>query len=156
MALRAGVVEAAAPGRALPLAAGGLVLAAVVASSTVRAGWVSGAVALPTLAILGALTATLVGLVRGRGSISLALASAPAPFAALLAVDSEVARADAQISWHALAQLGRELVTGQPPSDSAVLLFLLYTLFWLLGAWLAWGLLDRRQPLLAVAPAGAA
>src|SRR5215472_5401765 len=130
MALRAGVVEAADPGQALPLAAGGVVLAAVVASSTVRAGWVSGAVALPTLAILGALTGSLVGLSRARGSISLALACAPAPFAALLAVDSHVAQAGALISWHALVQWAREVLDGQPPSDPAVLLLLLYTLFW--------------------------
>jgi transglutaminase-like putative cysteine protease len=156
MALRAGVVDAAEPGHTLPLAAGGLVLAAVVASSTVRAGWVSGAVALPTLAVLGALTGSIVGLTRARGSVSLGLASAPAPFAALLAVRSQAAQAGTLVSWHALAQWGREFVDGQPPSDPAVLLFLLYTLFWLLGAWLAWGMLDRQQPLLAVAPAGAA
>jgi transglutaminase-like putative cysteine protease len=156
MALRAGVVEPVEPGHTLPLAAGGLVLAAVVASSTVRAGWVSSAVALPTLAILGALTGSIVGLSRARGSVSLALASAPAPFAALLAVHSQAVQAGAQISWHAIVQLGRELVAGQAPSDPAVLLFLLSALFWLLGAWLAWGLLDRQQPLLAVAPAGAA
>jgi transglutaminase-like putative cysteine protease len=156
MALRAGVVEAAEPVHTLPLTVGGIVLAAVVASSTVRAGWVSGAVALPTLAILGALTGSLIRLTGARGSVSLALASVPAPFAALLAVRSEVVGAGAQISWHALVDWGRELVVGQPPSDPAVLLYMLYTLFWLLGAWLAWGVLDRRQPLLAVAPAGAA
>jgi transglutaminase-like putative cysteine protease len=156
MALRAGVAEAAEPGHALPLAAGGIVLAAVVASSTVRAGWVTGAAALPTLAILGALTGSLVGLTRTRGSVSLALASAPAPFAALIAADAQTSQAGTQVSWHALAQWGREVVDGQPPSDPAVMVFLLYTLFWLLGAWLAWGMLDRRQPLLAVAPAGAA
>jgi transglutaminase-like putative cysteine protease len=155
MALRAGVV-AAEPGHTLPLAAGGIALAAVVASSTVRAGWVSGAVALPTVAILGALTGSIVGLSRARGSVSLVLASAPAPIAALLAVHSQPAQASAQISWHVLVQSGREFVDGQPLSDPAVLLFLLYMLFWLLGVWLAWGTLDRRQPLLAVAPAGAA
>src|SRR5215472_4021232 len=102
MALRAGVVEAAAPGRALPLAAGGLVLAAVVASSTVRAGWVSGAVALPTLAILGALAGTCVGLSRVRGAVALALAIVPAPFAALLAVRSQGAQAGVQVTGPAL------------------------------------------------------
>jgi transglutaminase-like putative cysteine protease len=156
MALRAGVVGAAEPGGTLPLAAGGLLLALVVAGSTARAGWVSGAVALPSLAVLGALAGAAVGLSRVRGSVALVLAVAPAPFAALLIVRSQAAQAGTQLGWHALAQWGREVLAGQAPSDPVVLLLLLYALFWLLGAWLAWGVLCRRQPLLAVAPAGAA
>jgi transglutaminase-like putative cysteine protease len=156
MALRAGVVGAAEPGRTLPLAAGGVLLALVVAGSTARAGWVSGAVALPSLAVLGALVGAAVGLSRARGSVALGLAIAPAPVAALLTVRSEAGQAGAALGWHTLAQWGQQVLDGQAPSDPVVLLFLLYALFWLLGAWLAWGVLRRRQPLLAVAPAGAA
>jgi transglutaminase-like putative cysteine protease len=151
MALRAGVVGAAEPGRTLPLAAGGLLLALVVAGSTVRAGWVSGAAALPSLAVLGALTGAALGLSRARGSVALALATAPAPIVALIAVRSEE-----RIDLHAVGRQAQDVLAGQPPSDPAILLFLLYALFWLLGAWLAWGVLHRRQPLLAVAPAGVA
>jgi len=68
------MVGAAEPGRTLPLAAGGLLLALVVAGSTARAGWVSGAVALPSLAVLGALAGTAVGLSPVRGPVALALA----------------------------------------------------------------------------------
>jgi hypothetical protein len=156
MALRAGVVGAAEPGRTLPLAAGGLLLALVVAGSTARAGWVSGAVALPSLAVLGALAGTAVGLSPVRGPVALALAGAPAPVAAILTVRSQLAQAGAQAGWYWLAQLGRDLFDGRAASDPLVLLLVLYTLFWLLGAWLAWGMVRRRQPLLAVAPAGAA
>jgi transglutaminase-like putative cysteine protease len=156
MALRAGVVGAAEPGRTLPLAAGGLLLALVVAGSTARAGWVSGAVALPSLAVLGALAGAVVGLSRARSSVALVLTIAPAPLAALLTVRSQEAQAGGQLGWRALTQWAQEVLAGQAPTDPVVLLFLLYALFWLLGAWLAWGVIRRRQPLLAVAPAGAA
>jgi len=150
------MVGAAEPGRTLPLAAGGLLLALVVADSTARAGWVLEAGGLPALAVFGALAGAALGLSRARGSVALGLSIAPAPVAALLAVRSQSAQAGTLLGWHALAQWGRQVVAGQAPSDPAVMLLLLYTLFWLLGAWLAWGVLRRRQPLLAVAPAGAA
>jgi len=150
------MVGAAEPGRTLPLAAGGLLLALVVANSTARAGWVAGAVELPGLAVLGALAGSAVGLSRARGSAALVIAIAPAPVAALLAVRAQEAQAGTPIGWHSLLQWSQEVLGGQGPFDPAIMLLLLYGLFWLLGAWLAWGMLDRRQPLLAVAPAGAA
>src|SRR5690242_20466752 len=129
MALRAGMVGAAEPGRTLPLAAGGLLLALVVADSTARAGWVLEAGDLPALAVFGALAGAALGLSRARGSVALGLAIAPAPVAALLAVRSQSAQAGTLLGWHALAQWGRQVVAGQAPSDPAVMLLLLYTLF---------------------------
>ena len=156
MALRIGVVGAAEPGRSLPLAAGGVLLALVVADSTVRAGWVVGAVALPAVAVLGALAGVVTGLSRLRGSVALALACAPAPLAAIILVRSQAAPAGRPLDWSAAGQLAREALAGVALADPVVLQLLLHALFWLLGAWLAWGVLRRRQPLLAVAPAGAA
>jgi transglutaminase-like putative cysteine protease len=155
MALRAGVVGAAEPGRSLPLAAGGLLLALVVAASTARAGWVPDAGALPSLAVLGALVGAAIGATPARGFVALLVAVAPAPLAALLAVSAQ-GDAVTGLGWHALVGWAQQVWNGQAPSDPAVLLFFLYTLFWLLGAWLVWGLLGRRQPLLALGPAGAA
>src|SRR5258708_6857954 len=54
MALEARMVGAGEPTRTLPLAAGALLLGLVVADSTARAGWVTGAVALPSLSALAA------------------------------------------------------------------------------------------------------
>src|SRR5579859_187813 len=154
MALRAGVAGAGAgePVRSLPLAVGGLLLALVVAGSTARAGWVSNAAALPSVAVLGGLAGACVGLSRARGLAALVLAVAPAPLVALLTVRSQ----GAQVGWHELVQWAHQVVGGQGPYVPVAMLFLLYTLFWLLGAWLTWGMLDRRQPLLALGPAGAA
>jgi hypothetical protein len=153
MALRVSAVGAAEPGRTLPLAAGGLLLALVVAGSTARAGWVSDATALPSVAVLGALAGTAVGISRARGLLALVLAIAPAPVVAVLTIRSQDA---AQVGWHELVQWAHLALGGQAPTAPAAMLFLLYMLFWLLGAWLAWGMLDRRQPLLALGPAGAA
>src|SRR5690348_12813416 len=102
--LRAGVGGSADPGRALPLAAGGLLLALVVAASTARAGWVADAAALPSLAVLGALAGAGLGLSRARGSVALVLAVAPAPVAALLTVRSQPGTSPVQLGWHALVQ----------------------------------------------------
>lgn len=156
MAVRMRVVDAAEPARTLPLVVGALLLAAVVAGSTGRAGWVVGAAALPGLAVYGALSGSVTGLSRLRGATALALASVPAPLAAFLAVSGSATagtpKGPALLAWWA-----RELLDGRAAADSSLLfLLLLYALFWLLGAWLAWGLLRRRQPLLAVGPAGAA
>ena len=155
MAIGTRVLAAAEPGRTLPLALGALLLAGVVAGSTGRADWVAGAVALPGLAVYGALAGCVIGLSRARGSAALALAAAPAPLAAFVAVSGSMP-ADSPAGRQLLGLWGRELLDGRAASDATILLLLLYALFWLLGAWLAWALLRRRQPLLAVAPAGAA
>lgn len=150
------VLGAAEPARALPMALGALLLTIVVANSTGRADWVAGAAALPGLAVYGALAGCAAGLSRLRGATALVLAVAPAPLAAFVAVVSGV-RADPPVGWRSvLGSWWAELLAGRAANDSAILLLLLYALFWLLGAWLAWGLIRRRQPLLAVAPAGAA
>src|SRR5258708_7741508 len=156
MALEARMVGAGEPTRTLPLAAGALLLGLVVADSTARAGWVTGAVALPSLCVLGALAGSAAGLSRLRGSPALTLAAAPAPLAAFIAVWAQEAQAGQPFGRQILAQWGREVLSGQATNDPLVLLLLLYGLFWLLGAWLAWGVLRRRQALLAVAPAAAA
>jgi hypothetical protein len=154
MAIRARVLGAAEPGRTLPLVAGALLLALVVAGSTAHAGWVAGALALPNLALYGALLGSVTGLSRLRGGAALALALAPAPLAAVVAVSAGVHGGPA--GWQLVVGWWRALAAGAPFDDPLLLLALLYLLFWLLGAWLAWGLLRRQQPLLAVAPAGAA
>jgi transglutaminase-like putative cysteine protease len=155
MAIGTRVLAAAEPGRTLPLVAGAMLLAVVVADSTGRADWVAGAVALPGLAVYGALVGCAVGLSRVRGGAALGLAVAPAPLAACIAVAATM-RSDPRQDWRILTGWWTELLDGRAATDAAILLLLLYVLFWLLGAWLAWGLLRRRQPLLAVAPAGAA
>jgi transglutaminase-like putative cysteine protease len=155
MAIGTRVVGAAEPGRTLPLAAGALLLAAVVAGSTGRADWVAGAVALPGMAVYGALVGCVVGLSGVRASLALCLAVVPAPVAAFLAVSASLP-AGSPTGRRLVALWARELLDGRTPTDPTITLVLLYALFWLLGAWLAWSLLRRRQPLLAVAPAGAA
>jgi Transglutaminase-like superfamily/Domain of unknown function (DUF4129) len=154
MAVRMRVLGTAQPGRTLPLAGGALLLVLIVADSTARAGWLAGAVALPALAVLGALLGCAAGLSRIRGGVALALAAAPAPLAAVVAV-SWTAHGG-PTGWQMVAGWWHEVHAGAAVDDPLLLLALLYLLFWLLGAWLAWGLLRRQQPLLAVAPAGAA
>jgi hypothetical protein len=152
MAMRARTLDPAEPGWTLPLAAAALLLALDVAASTARAGWLTNAVALPSLAVYGALLGAGTGLSRLRGGPALALALAPAPLAAVIAVSVPGGPG----GWPLVAGWGRALLAGTLFDDLTLLLAMLYLLFWLLGAWLAWGLLRRQQPLLAVAPAGAA
>src|SRR5262245_20198411 len=139
--------------RTLPLAAGATLLALVVADSTARAGWVSGAVALPAVAMLGAMGGSVVALSRVRGHVGLALALAPAPVASFLLVASQNGVA---LTPRTVMSVVRGALAGVPGAEPIVLLFLLHALFWVLGAWLAWGVVRRPHGLLAVGPAGAA
>ena len=156
MALQTRVLGGSELGRALPLAAGAVLLALVVAESTVRAGWVTGAVGLPVLTVIGAIAAGALGLSRLRGGVAMTLTLASAPVLAFVAVSTQVPQPATTTGWPLLVQWGHELLVRQVAADPSFLLLLLYTLFWVLGAWLAWGVLRRTQPLLAVAPAGVA
>lgn len=141
--------------RVAPLATGAVFLAIIVAGSTAQASWVAGATVLPGLALAAALTGCLVALIGVRAEGALALTAVAAPIAAYYSVATAQAGArpagGAMIAawWHAL-------LTGRATEDTRFLLFVLCALFWLLVAWLVWGVLRRRQPLLGVAPAGAA
>jgi hypothetical protein len=154
MAVRIRMLAAADLAGALPLVAGALLLAGAVAGSTARADWVPGADALPGLAVYAALVGCAVGVSSLRGATALALAIVPAPLAAFITVSGTPEAGGS--GWRLVQQWWTALQGGQAAANPGILVFLLYVLFWLLGAWLAWGLLRRRQPLLAVAPAGAA
>jgi transglutaminase-like putative cysteine protease len=132
-----------------------VLLALVAAGSTARAGWVAGSDELGGLAMTAAVAGCLLAVAPIRARLLLALAVLPAPLAAYAAVPGSPLPAGVPgqplptVWWH-------ELSPGLLARDPTARLFLLCTLFWLLGAWLAWGVLRSRQPLLAAAPVGVA
>jgi transglutaminase-like putative cysteine protease len=154
MAIRTRVLAVSDSVRALPLVAGAVLLALVVGASTVRADWVSGADALPGLAVYASLVGSALGLSSARAWLGMTLALLPAPVAAFVTV-AGTPQAGQLLGLDLAQRWWRELPHGQAAMDPGFLLFLLYVLFWLLGVWLAWGLVRRHQPLLAAAPAGA-
>jgi transglutaminase-like putative cysteine protease len=138
-----------------PLAAGAVFLALIVAGSTAQADWVAGSAVLPSLALVAALAACLLAVMGVRPRRAVALTALLAPVAGYYS--AAAARAvgapgggDLIMTWW------RAFITGRAADNASFLLFVLCVLFWLLVTWLVWGVLRRRQPLLAVAPAGAA
>jgi transglutaminase-like putative cysteine protease len=136
-----------------PLVPAVLLLALIAAGSTARAGWVSGTDALPGLTFWAAVVGCVVALSRwNRGP---ALILAPAPLAAYAATNPGPSPSLPVLVAHLNGLIG-EVASGRAATDPSLQIFGLATLFWMMGAWLAWGTLRRRQPLLAVGPAGAA
>ncbi|HKA13253.1 MAG TPA: transglutaminase domain-containing protein [Candidatus Dormibacteraeota bacterium] len=141
--------------RVAPAAAGAVLLAIIVADSTARASWVAGSTALPGLALVAALAGCLVAVMGVRTQRAIAFTALGAPAAAYYSVvttHTSARRTGGELIeawWHAL-------LNGRPAADTSSLLFVLCILVWLLVVWLVWGVLRWRQPLIGVAPAGAA
>jgi len=156
-----GVAEGTAPAaprpfwRVAPLTAGALFLALIVADSTAQASWVAGSSVLPNLALVAALAACLLALLGVRPERALVATAIFAPIAAYYSAAAARAGAPSH-GGELIAAWWRALLSGRAADDSGFLLFVLCLLFWLLVTWLVWGVLRRRQPLLGVAPAGAA
>lgn len=141
--------------RVAPLAAGAVFLALIVAGSTAQANWVAGSSVLPNLALVAALAACLLAVMGVRPERALVATALFAPVAAYYSAAAARAGAPPQ-GGELIAAWWRALSSGRAADDSGFLLFVLLVLFWLLVTWLVWGVLRRRQPLLGVAPAGAA
>src|SRR5262249_34728263 len=117
--------------------------------------WVAGSTVLPGLALVAALAGCLVAVMGVRAQRALALTALAAPIAAYYSVVT--AQVGARRAGGELIKAWLQaLLSGRPADDPGFLLLVLCILFWLLAVWLAWGVLRRRQPLLGVAPAGAA
>ena len=141
--------------RVAPAAGGAVLLAIIVADSTAQANWVAGSTVLPGLALVAALAGCLVAVMGVRAQRALALTALAAPIAAYYSVVTVQAGAR-RVGGDLITAWLHALLNGRPADDPGFLLFVLCILFWLLAVWLAWGVLRRRQPLLGVAPAGAA
>jgi transglutaminase-like putative cysteine protease len=141
--------------RVAPAAGGAVVLAMIVADSTAQANWVAGSTVLPGLALVAALAGCLVAVMGVRAHRALALTTLAAPIAAYYSVVTAQAGAR-RAGGDLIKAWSHALLSGRPADDPGFLLFVLCILFWLLVVWLVWGVLRRRQPLLGVAPAGAA
>lgn len=141
--------------RVAPLAAGALFLALIVAGSTAQANWVAGSSVLPNLALVAALAGCLLAVLGVRPERALVATALVAPVAAYHSAAAARAGAPPQ-GGELITAWWRALLSGRVADDSGFLLFVLCVLFWLLVTWLVWGVLRRRQPLLGVAPAGAA
>ena len=141
--------------RVAPAAGGAVLLAMIVADSTAQANWVAGSTVLPGLALVAALTACLLAVMGVRARRVMGLTALAAPLAAYYS--AATAQVGARRTGGELIKAwSHAILSGRPADDSSFLLFVLCVLFWLLVVWLVWGVLRRRQPLIGVAPAGAA
>ena len=141
--------------RVAPAAAGAVLLAIIVAGSTARASWVAGSTALPGLALVAALAGCLVAVMGVRAQRAIAFTALAAPIAAYYSVATAHASAQ-RTGGELIGAWLRALLNGRPADDTSLLLFVLCILLWLLVIWLVWGVLRWRQPLIGVAPGGAA
>lgn len=141
--------------RVAPAAGGAVLLAMIVADSTAQANWVAGSTVLPGLALVAALAACLLAVMGVRARRVIGLVTLAAPLAAYYSVATAQVGAR-RTGGELIKAWSHALLSGRPADDSSFLLFVLCVLFWLLVVWLVWGVLRRRQPLIGVAPAGAA
>ena len=150
---------ASAPPRPLlrvgPMAVGAVLLALVVAASTTQAEWVAGAAVLPGLALVAALGGCLLALIGVRAERALAVMALSAPLAAYYSVVTGQPAAQPS-GLDMIGSWWQAIFAGRAADHPQFLLFVMCLMFWLLVAWLVWGVVRRQQPLLGVAPAGAA
>ncbi len=146
------------PGGAVWTAGLVFLLALAIAKSTVTAQWVPGIEVVPMVAIVGAVFMGLLAVLPIPWGVGVGIGMAAGLFAAGLA------------SWPALhashpgdalglgllnAWWGRTL-DGSAIADSSFDLYLISSLMWVTGGWLAWCVLRWRRPLLGLVPGAAA
>src|SRR6266705_5112893 len=146
------------PGGAVWTAGLVFLLALAIAKSTVTAQWVPGIEVVPMVAIVGAVFMGLLAGLPIPWGVGVGIGMAAGLFAAGLA------------SWPALhashpgdalglgllnAWWGR-ILDGSAIADSSFDLYLISSLMWVTGGWLAWCVLRWRRPLLGLVPGAAA
>ncbi len=148
------------PDGTLPAAAMTLPLALCIANSTTTAAWVPGSQAVGGVTMVAAVTMGILAVIRpvpwppalGAGLLA-------APGAGYLAASGAIQHAHPGPAGDPLAVLATwssHLLSGETAADVSFFLWVLCSLFWVVGGWLSWCVLRWRQPLLGLVPGAAA